>query len=104
MNSTTETSRTPDTLVADIAKLMDEVEQMLADSTSHHAEEKIELLRSRFHNAQDRLGSLYSNARTKFVNGAKQTDETIRAHPYESIGIALGLGVLLGAVLGRRIK
>ncbi len=104
MNSTPEATRTPETLVADIAKLMDEVEEMLNDSTSHHAEEKIELLRSRFHHAQDRLGSLFSRARHTFVNGARQTDVTIRSHPYESIGVALGIGVLLGALLGRRTK
>ena len=39
----------------------------------------------------------------KTVAAAKATDKTIREHPYQAIGIAFGLGVLLGvlAVRGR---
>ena len=33
---------------------------------------------------------------------AKKTDEAIRSHPYESIGIAFGVGVLIGVLIGRR--
>ena len=33
---------------------------------------------------------------------AMKTDEAIRSHPYESIGIAFGVGVLIGVVIGRR--
>ncbi|MEO7415281.1 MAG: DUF883 domain-containing protein, partial [Opitutaceae bacterium] len=32
----------------------------------------------------------------------KKADATIRAHPYESIGIAFGVGLLLGALLRRK--
>ena len=31
-----------------------------------------------------------------------KTDATIRACPYESLAITLGVGVLVGALLGRR--
>jgi ElaB/YqjD/DUF883 family membrane-anchored ribosome-binding protein len=34
------------------------------------------------------------------VAAAKATDQTIRAHPYESIGIAFGLGLLVGVLVG----
>ena len=33
---------------------------------------------------------------------AKKTDEAIRTHPYESIGIAFGVGILIGVLIGRR--
>ena len=33
---------------------------------------------------------------------AKKTDEAIRSHPYESMGVAFGVGVLLGVLIGRR--
>ncbi len=104
MKAVAESHKTVETLASDLSKLMEEVEHLLNDSTSNHAEEKIELLRSRFTQAQDRLGSLYTNARRKLADGARATDETIRSHPYESIGIALGLGVLLGAVFARRSR
>jgi len=36
------------------------------------------------------------------VAGAHYTDETIRAHPYPSIAIAIGAGALIGLLIGRR--
>ncbi len=36
------------------------------------------------------------------VAGAKATDRTIREHPYESLGVAFGLGVLIGVLIARR--
>jgi ElaB/YqjD/DUF883 family membrane-anchored ribosome-binding protein len=36
------------------------------------------------------------------VAGAKATDEVIRANPYKAVGIALGVGVLVGYLLNRR--
>ena len=32
---------------------------------------------------------------------AKQADTLIRGHPYETIGLMFGLGVVIGALLGR---
>jgi ElaB/YqjD/DUF883 family membrane-anchored ribosome-binding protein len=103
MSTTAETLRTPDALVQDISKLMDEVERMLSESTSNHAEEKIDLLRSRLSQAQDQLGSFCSRAKQKVTNGARQADETIRSHPYESLAIAAGVGLLVGALVGRKL-
>ena len=36
------------------------------------------------------------------VAGAKATDQLVREHPYESIGIAFGAGLLLGYILQRK--
>ena len=36
------------------------------------------------------------------VAGAKATDRAIREHPYESLGVAFGLGVLIGVLIARR--
>jgi len=33
---------------------------------------------------------------------AKKADSTIRSHPYESVGIAVGVGLLIGYILGRK--
>ena len=37
----------------------------------------------------------------RFREAAKATDQVIRGHPYESIGIALGVGLLIGVLAGR---
>ena len=36
------------------------------------------------------------------AEGIKATDRTIREHPYQSIGVAFGLGLLIGVVACRR--
>jgi ElaB/YqjD/DUF883 family membrane-anchored ribosome-binding protein len=36
------------------------------------------------------------------IASARATDRAIREHPYESIGIAFGVGLLLGVVLNRK--
>jgi ElaB/YqjD/DUF883 family membrane-anchored ribosome-binding protein len=38
----------------------------------------------------------------KTTAAAKATDRTIREHPYESIGIAFGLGLLVGVLVARK--
>lgn len=32
----------------------------------------------------------------------KRADAVVRTHPYESLGVALGVGVLVGLILGRK--
>jgi ElaB/YqjD/DUF883 family membrane-anchored ribosome-binding protein len=37
----------------------------------------------------------------KTVAGAKATDKVIRDHPYQSIGIAFGVGIAIGMLINR---
>ena len=95
-------AKNPDDLIANISQLMAEAEAMLSDSTSQHAEEKIELLRSRYEEAESRLAAHYAAAQQKVAAVGRRTDATIRAYPYETAAVALGLGVLLGVCFSRR--
>jgi len=56
--------------------------------------------------AANRLSGALSDAKTKIQEsttaGAKATDRAIREHPYEAIGIAFGVGVLIGVLINRR--
>ena len=38
----------------------------------------------------------------KTIATAKAADKVIREHPYESIGVAFGVGLLIGVLVGRR--
>jgi ElaB/YqjD/DUF883 family membrane-anchored ribosome-binding protein len=38
----------------------------------------------------------------KAVAAAKATDQVIRTHPYESIGVAFGVGLLIGVLVARK--
>ena len=49
----------------------------------------------------DDLKAVIQRAEEKAVERAKAADRVIRDHPYQTIGLALGLGVLIG-ILARR--
>lgn len=48
--------------------------------------------------ARESLGHLNEKA----IAGAKATDKVIRDHPYQSIGIAFGVGILIGVLVTRK--
>ncbi len=50
---------------------------------------------------QNRLGELWETGREKAAVYCRATDRAIRQNPYQSIGIALGLGVIIGMLLNR---
>jgi ElaB/YqjD/DUF883 family membrane-anchored ribosome-binding protein len=97
-----ETTHTPAQLVSELQALVGEAQALIADTATEHSAETVEALRQRFAAAQERLAATYEKAKTKIVAGAKATDATIRENPYQSIAIAVGVGVLLGMLIGRR--
>jgi len=95
-------TQTPQDLLTDLRLLVSEAEKMLGDSLTEHSEDAIHALRARFDAAQERMSELYAGARTKVIAGAKYTDESIRANPYQSMAIAAGVGLLVGVLVTRR--
>lgn len=93
-------TESPAQLADNLRALIAEAERALAEGGEQTGEHFADL-HARLEAARDRVASLYADAREKVVHGAKQADETIRSHPYESLAIALGIGVLLGALLRR---
>jgi ElaB/YqjD/DUF883 family membrane-anchored ribosome-binding protein len=105
-HSKSETSTTsPEELLANIQKLMDEVETVInhrpTATGNHESGNRLADLQDRLSGMADRVKGAYKTARRNVVNGAHQTDQTIRTHPYQSLAVALGLGVLVGALLRR---
>jgi ElaB/YqjD/DUF883 family membrane-anchored ribosome-binding protein len=95
----------PEQLIKNIQKLMDEVEATIAKSTDGSASavgDKLTALQDRFSDAKTKVQGYYKVAKQRVVDGAQAADDTIRSHPYESLAVALGVGVLLGALLRRR--
>ena len=56
--------------------------------------------------AAGRFSAAMQSAKTslqeKSAASARATDRTIRQHPYESLGVAFGLGLLIGVLINRR--
>jgi ElaB/YqjD/DUF883 family membrane-anchored ribosome-binding protein len=104
MKNNKESAHTPKELLAELQTLVSDAETMMADSLTEHSSEALGNLRARFDSAQERMGQLYEGAKKKVVAGAKCTDTAIRENPYQSMAIALGVGVLVGVLVGRRTK
>jgi ElaB/YqjD/DUF883 family membrane-anchored ribosome-binding protein len=50
----------------------------------------------------DQGKELVGNFRNKAVAGAKATHKAVHEHPYKAIGIALGIGAIVGFLLANR--
>jgi ElaB/YqjD/DUF883 family membrane-anchored ribosome-binding protein len=95
-------TQTPKELLSDLQALVQEAEKLMGESISDHTSEAVDALRARFHAAQERLSEFYDDARAKVTAGAKCTDKAIRENPYQALAIAVGTGLLVGVLLGRR--
>lgn len=101
---TDRTTQTPEDVLNELRSLVNEAERILGQGPqgSCNCESTLASLRERLQAAQQRLGATYQETKRKVVAGARYADETIRENPYQSIAIALGVGLLAGALLGRR--
>jgi ElaB/YqjD/DUF883 family membrane-anchored ribosome-binding protein len=104
MKNNNDTAQTPKELLNDLQTLVSEAEALIAGSVTEHSADAFDSLRSRFSAAQERFTDAYAGARKKVIAGAKYTDETIRANPYQSVAIAAGIGLLIGVLAGRNSK
>jgi len=82
-------------------------------SVTHDAEnfvkETANGLGERAREARARLAASLASAKAnlavineKAMEGAKATDRVIRDHPYQSIGVAFGIGILIGVLVTRK--
>jgi ElaB/YqjD/DUF883 family membrane-anchored ribosome-binding protein len=85
----------------DISTLAEDARALMA-ATADVAGEKVGEVRKRLAAALESGKEIYGRALDKAVEGAKGADQAVHEHPYESIGIALGVGALLGYLLARR--
>lgn len=104
MKNNKEVTHTPKELFTEMQSLVAEAQTMMGDSVSEHTSEAIANLRVRFDAAQARFAELYDGAKKQVVAGAKYTDTTIRENPYQALAVALGVGVVIGVLVGRRSK
>ena len=83
------------------ANLAEDARELLA-ATANVAESKVVEARKRLAVALDRGKQAWGQVQDRAVAQARAADEVIRDHPYQSIGIAFGVGALLGLLLRRR--
>jgi ElaB/YqjD/DUF883 family membrane-anchored ribosome-binding protein len=85
----------------DLRVLVRDAEELLK-ATAGDVSEKAKEARSRLAETLEKAKATCQRLQSKTVAAAKATDKIIRDHPYESIGVAFGLGLLIGVVVARR--
>jgi ElaB/YqjD/DUF883 family membrane-anchored ribosome-binding protein len=69
-------------------------------ATEHGDNAKLDI-RAKLEAATEKAKEVCQRLQDQTVAAAKATDKVVRAHPYESIGIAFALGVLAGVLVTR---
>jgi ElaB/YqjD/DUF883 family membrane-anchored ribosome-binding protein len=94
-----------DKLMADLQVVLADAEALLA-ATAHDASVGVAELRGRVQaslaNARVDLQHAQEAMLVKAKEVAKATDGYVHEHPWKSVGIAAGAGLLLGLLLSRR--
>ena len=70
------------------------------EATESGNSEKREL-RAKLEAATEKAKEVCKRLEQKTVEAAKVTDKTVREHPYQAIGIAFGVGLLIGVLATR---
>ena len=90
-----------DRLVSDLKTVTKDAEELLKTVSGEQGNGSSEI-RIRLSSAIDSAKATYRRLEERAVAGAKATDKVIREHPYESLGVAFGLGLLVGVLVTRK--
>jgi ElaB/YqjD/DUF883 family membrane-anchored ribosome-binding protein len=88
-------------LVGDLKNVARDTEELLKAGAGE-ASDKAREARARLAAAAERARESCERLQEKTLAGARAADRTIREHPYQSIGIAFGVGVLIGILVTRK--
>jgi ElaB/YqjD/DUF883 family membrane-anchored ribosome-binding protein len=86
----------------DLGSLTEDARALMA-ATAEVGGEKVGNARKYLAVALESAKEIAGRIRDKTVEGSKAVDETVREHPYQAIGIALGVGSLIGYFIARRL-
>jgi ElaB/YqjD/DUF883 family membrane-anchored ribosome-binding protein len=103
MSDNTEQTRTK--LVDEFSAVLNEAEDMLsraANETGERAKDLRSQVEAKLLKAKLRLQEIEGQAVDRAKEAARATDDFVHEHPWQSIGIAAAIGVLVGLLLNRR--
>ena len=88
--------------VRDDVNVLAEDARALMAATANVAEDQVVQARQRLAAALKRGQQVYDRVRDEAVAELEATDQTVHEHPYPAIGLAFGVGVVLGYLAFRR--
>ena len=94
-----------DKFVQDMRLVISDAEELLR-ATANQAGEKIGVARERIQDsitqAKAKLSDVQTLAMERAQQAARYSEEYVRDNPWRAIGIAAGIGLVLGIILSRR--
>lgn len=94
-----------DKFTQDMRTVISDAEELLR-ATANQAGEKIGVARERIqdsiHEAKVKLAEAEAIVAERARQAARYTDEYVHENPWRAIGVAAGIGLLLGLILSRR--
>ena len=94
-----------DKLIADMKVVVADAEELLR-ATANQAGDKVGELRGKIQDHLITARASLADAQAAMVDRAKQvgraTDDYVQDKPWRSVGIAAGVGLLVGLLIGRR--
>ena len=84
-----------------LGSLAEDARALMA-ATADVAGEKVAEARKRLAVALENAKDIAGRVRDKTLEGAKAADQVVRDNPYQAIGIAFGVGALIGYLAMRR--
>ncbi len=104
MSTATSQKTDSDTQTSDDLKaLLHEAEQALSN-TAGEAGDKFDDLRERLRDALETSKYSLERLRSEATRRAKQADQMVRDNPYYAIGIAAGVGAIVGILVSRSLS
>ncbi len=92
---------TKEKLINDLKVVVRDAEALLR-ATAGDLSEKTKEARARLLAALESAKVTCHKLEERAIAGARATDKIIREHPYQSIGIAFGIGLLIGVLVNRK--
>jgi ElaB/YqjD/DUF883 family membrane-anchored ribosome-binding protein len=92
-------------LISDVKVVLNDAEELLkaaAVSTGERATELREKAAEVLSLAKDRVHDLHDTMLEKGKQAARATDDFVHDHPWKSVGIAAGVGFLIGLLVNRK--
>lgn len=99
------TNNSKQKLVSDMKIVVSDAEEILRATAGVAGEKMVDLreqIADRLHDAKMRLADAEAALVDKTKAAARATDDYVNDNPWQAVGIAAGVGLLLGIIIGRR--